>query len=55
MVTINININKAFNICLVPRASGINKEFNFAKLPLLYTGFMIADIVAYLINIVTPL
>ena len=55
MAPININISKAFNICLAPRASGINKEFNFTKLPLLYTKFAIVDIVIYLINIITPL
>jgi hypothetical protein len=52
---ININISKAFNIYLAPKASGVNKEFNLAELPLLYTRFAIADIVAYPINIVTPL
>ena len=52
---ININTSKAFNICPAPEASGINKEFNLTKLPLLYTRFAITDTVAYLINIITPL
>ena len=55
MAPININISKAFNIYPVPKASGVNKEFNFTKLPLLYTRFIIADIVTCLINIITPL
>ena len=55
MAPININISKAFNICPVPRASGVNKEFNLIELPLLYTGFVIVDTVAYLINIIVSL
>ena len=55
MAPININISKAFNICLALKASSINKEFNFAELLLSYTRFVIADIVTYLINIIASL
>ncbi len=44
MALININTSKAFNIYLVPKASGVNKVFNFTKLPLLYIRFVIVDI-----------
>ena len=52
---ININTSEAFDICPVPEANSINKEFNFAELPLLYTRFVIADTVIYPINIITLL
>ena len=55
MTPININISEAFNICPAPKASGVNKKFNLAKLPLLYTRFAIADTVAYPIDIIAPL
>jgi len=52
---ININTSEAFDICPAPEASGVNKEFNLAELPLLYTGLIIVDMVACLVNIITPL
>ena len=55
MVIINININKVFDVGLVPKSSGINIKLNLTKLLPLYTQFAITDAVAYPINIITPL